>query len=954
MSLLKITLDNKSITHRAFFCSLLGFVLLSITLPDFAVFSPTSNIQSTVHMSLEMFSIVISTLVVVMAFHGVSHNFSNVANTLIIGFTAIAGLDLVHALSYDGFPLMNSDNVVQRAVFFWFAGRWVELITFILVVAQVNFAVGRTSAVIIGFAIVLLALYVGTVQSNILPDFYLNNEGVTQLKSQIEYVLVAGFMIVAFITYKKFKKEKNKWHIYFAYSCFLMALCELALSHYSNVGDFTNLLGHILKICSFLLVYKATFLVAIREPYQLLVTSQKELAEQKADLQTLLRNLPLGVLQLDKNLNCLYLNQTISFVPEADSVLGKRVTDFLPKDFVEIFYSKLYEVLAGRKIEFNYQYQQDCKDVLNIVTMVPTLDANQTVKGIILLVSDVTEREKSQRQLVASLQEIADLQAALDAHAIVAVTDARGNITRVNDKFCSISKYSAQELIGKNHNIINSGYHPSSFFSELWKTISQGNVWNGEICNRAKDGSLYWVYTTIVPFLDNAGSPLQYVAIRADITNRKIAEQKAQRMAFYDELTGLPNRRLILERLSREVTASARKQRYSALLLLDLDFFKEVNDTLGHTLGDELLRQVAVRLSHYVHKSDTVARLGGDEFVVILTELAEDMDTASRCAGDHAERIRDCLSVSYEIAGQKVNTSTSIGIVLFQGSDEESEELLKQVDMALYKAKDAGRNRVQFFDHSLQQEITERAKLINELRQSVENEELRLFYQPIVDMQRQVVGVEALVRWQHPTKGLVGPISFISIAEQTNLILPIGQWVLKTACMQLQNWESDPVKRYWTIAVNVSAKQFQDVQFVDKVKQVIRQSGANPKLLRIELTESLMHKDLNQTIGKMLTLQQIGIRFSLDDFGTGYSSLSYLKKLPLDLIKIDRSFICDAMNNPKDTAIIRTILLLASDLGFVTVAEGIENDEQFQFLLSQGCQNFQGYLFGKPEPVTFY
>lgn len=923
-------------------------------MPGFPVFTKDSKIYSTVHLTLELFSVFISTIVVLMAFHGVNRSFSHVTNTIIIGFTAVAGLDLIHALSYDGFPLMNSENTTQKSVFFWFSGRWVELLTITLVVLKVNFPLSRGLSLAIGFAIVLFFLFLGTEKLHLFPELYIQNQGVTPLKAQLEYLLTGCYLSVAGIFYWRFRKGLQHLDIYLAYACFFMALGELSLSRYTHVGDFNNLLGHIFKIVSYLLIYRATFFFSIREPYELLQSYQQKLSEQKLDLKTLLDNLPMGVLHLDRELNCRYLSPSMPYVHNHNSALGMKIHDILPTKFINQIDPKLYEALAGRKVELTLDYLDNDKTIFNVITIVPSLDEKQQVKGIVMLITDVTERELSQRKLIESLQEIAELKAALDAHAIVAVTDAHGTIIRVNDKFCSISKYSREELIGKNHRIINSGYHTPSFFMDLWRTISRGEVWNGEICNKAKDGSLYWVHTTIVPFLDHSRKPVQYIAIRADITNRKNAEQEVHRMAFHDELTGLPNRRLMRDRLTHAIENTSKAESFSALLMLDLDNFKEVNDTLGHAQGDELLRQVATRLLSSVKQNDIVARFGGDEFVILLTNLASDLETASFRADERAEKIREYLADSYELNGQKVNTPPSIGIALFHKADEDSDELLKQADMALYTAKESGRNCVYFFDPSIQEEITERAKLVKELRQAINQEELRLLYQPIVDRKRNIVGVEALLRWQHPKRGLLSPLFFIDIAEKTNLILPIGQWVLKTACMQLQSWSDDPIKQFWTVAVNVSAKQFQEQQFVEKVVHTTRQTGADPKLLRLELTESLMQQDINQTIAKMIELQDAGIRFSLDDFGTDYSSLSYLNKLPLNVVKIDRSFVRDILTNHNDATITKTILSLVNTLELSVVAEGVETEEQFNFLLAHDCSHFQGYLFGKPATADVF
>lgn len=556
------------------------------------------------------------------------------------------------------------------------------------------------------------------------------------------------------------------------------------------------------------------------------------------------------------------------------------------------------------------------------------------------------------QKLKASQKEINELKMALDAHAIVAVTDSRGVITRVNDKFCTISQYSREDLIGRTHKVINSGHHPKEFFKDLWSTITQGEVWNGEVCNRAKDGSLYWVQSTVVPFFGKDGKPEQYVAIRADITSRKEAEAQTQHMALHDALTGLPNRRLMNDRLIATIQRKERYPSFGAVLLMDLDHFKEVNDTLGHALGDELLRKIAQRLTQCVRKVDTVARLGGDEFVIILDRVGADMDAAianTKCIG---EKIRTALAEPYQLGIHQLNVTPSLGIVLFDSYDDDSEELIKQADIALYSAKEAGRNQLCFFEMALQEETNQRALVLQELRKVLERDELRLFYQPVVDDQQNILGFEALVRWFHSEHGSISPIDFIPLAEQSGLIIPIGAWILETACWQLAQWSTDPERQNLTMAVNVSARQFNQAGFAEQVQEILIRTGARADRLRLELTESMLHDNIESTIVKMETLRKLGIRFSLDDFGTGYSSLSYLKLLPLNQLKIDKSFVDDIFDDPSHAAIARTIMALGNSLDLNVVAEGVETQQQLDWLLENGCQSFQGYFFSHPLPIA--
>lgn len=402
------------------------------------------------------------------------------------------------------------------------------------------------------------------------------------------------------------------------------------------------------------------------------------------------------------------------------------------------------------------------------------------------------------------------------------------------------------------------------------------------------------------------------------------------------------------DRLTQAIADKARHPGFGAVLLMDLDHFKEVNDTLGHATGDDLLKQTALRLAGCVREVDTVARLGGDEFVTILDDIGADLESAVLNAGRIAEKIRSTLAEPYQLGRQHWEVTPSIGIALFNSVHDTPEELIKRADIALYEAKDAGRNQQCFFNPSLQEEAINRALLMRDLRLALDNNELVLHYQPIVDEQKNILGFEALIRWIHPKHGPISPGTFIPLAEQTGLILPIGEWVLKTACAQLAEWGDDSQHEALTVAINVSARQLNQGDFVDTIKRVISQTGARADRLRLELTESMLQDNVGSTIVKMDALRLLGVRFSLDDFGTGYSSLSYLKRLPLDVLKIDKSFVDDIFSDPSDAAIVRTIIALARSLDIDVVAEGVETAEQLEWLLDHGCVLFQGNLFSPP------
>ncbi|MFZ3219315.1 MAG: EAL domain-containing protein [Rhodoferax sp.] len=472
-----------------------------------------------------------------------------------------------------------------------------------------------------------------------------------------------------------------------------------------------------------------------------------------------------------------------------------------------------------------------------------------------------------------------------------------------------------------------------------------------EMQRRGQDGLLVWVSISGTPVFDADGVCRGYRGTGRDITARKQAEADIERLAFFDALTGLPNRRLLIDRLNHAVESGTRRGSYGALLFIDLDNFKMLNDTVGHHMGDELLKQVAARLGACVRSIDTVARLGGDEFVVMLEELSENALEAGAQAEAVGKKILEALNRHFELGGQQHHSSPSIGVTLFFDHQQSVDELLKRADLAMYQAKAAGRNTLRFFDPAMQAAASLRAELETDLRQGLLRNEFRLYYQPVVDERSRVTGVEALLRWQHPRRGLVAPGEFIPVAEQSGLILPLGEWVLKEACAQLVAWSTQPATRNLSMAVNVSARQFRHPEFSSQILTLLRLSGANPYRLKLELTESLLLSDFDDAIVKMSELRSIGVGFSLDDFGTGYSSLSYLKRLPLDQLKIDQSFVRDVLTDPNDAAIARTILNLAQSLDLGAVAEGVETAGQRDFLLRNGCKAFQGFFFGRPVPI---
>lgn len=674
--------------------------------------------------------------------------------------------------------------------------------------------------------------------------------------------------------------------------------------------------------------------------------AEDALQQSNQRFEAVLKAVPDLMFELDAQGN--YLNvwggRTDPLAMPAHQMVGRNVEDVLPAPAAEVVLGALAEAEEtnfsfGRKIKIALP-QGDKWFELSV--------AKQATEGkarFVVLSRDITRRTQNEEglQLAVSVYQ--------SSREGILVTDENNEIIDVNPAFTVLTGYTLDEVRGKNPRMFSSDRHDAEFYRQMWQSISESGYWQGEIWDKRRDGETHakWLNISVIRHPD--GSVFRHVAQFSDITEKKRQDEKIWAQANFDALTGLPNRSLLADRVHQAMSSGARSSMYGALLSLDLDHFKQLNDTFGHSMGDQLLTEVARRLSSCVREEDTVARMGGDEFIVVLNELSRDQNEAAVQAEIVGEKIRGELSRPYQLDKTEYHSSSSVGIALFRGHSDSYEALLAHVDVAMYQAKAKGRNAICFFDASMQVAIEQRSLLEAALRVALERGEFALHYQLQIDNAGNYVGVEALLRWQHPQLGMVSPAQFIPVAEESGLILPIGLWVLETACAQLARWQDMPAMRHLRIAVNVSVRQFREAAFVDQVKDVLQRAGIRPEVLKLELTESLVLDNVEECIAKMKALKALGLRFSMDDFGTGYSSLSYLSRLPIDQLKIDQSFVRDITTDRNDAAIVYTIISMGHSLGLDVIAEGVETQAQRDFLEQRGCMAYQGYLYSRPLPI---
>jgi diguanylate cyclase (GGDEF)-like protein/PAS domain S-box-containing protein len=672
-------------------------------------------------------------------------------------------------------------------------------------------------------------------------------------------------------------------------------------------------------------------------------SAAKKIEEIETEIANLYETMPFGCFTIGDHGLCTDINRlALSWLGRArEEVIGKpALHDWITPESWEKL--QRHDAESNDKDYDAFELELISKSgvirpvALTIKTMVGLPGECSRRRSILL---DLTEQKRAREH-----RKIESL--AFESPAGICIIDMAGNILHFNKAFCRLTRYAPEDVKGNVVQFIKSKGLNQPSYRLICRDLKALGSWEGEIREQHKDGSPFIGWLSLAGVGEREDAPSYYIATLYDITENRTTQDKISRLAAFDSLTKLPNRRTLQERVTRELSIAARSGLHGALLFIDLNNFKSINDTKGHGSGDVLLFETGQRLRDSVRKEDMVARIGGDEFIVLLTNLSADPKRAAHQARMIGEKILVSLGKPYQFPDFEFVCPASIGIAIFVGG-ETVEDLLQQADLAMYKAKKTGGSGLLFFDQAMQAAALAHTFLEQEIRHAATHHQLELYFQPQVNELRQIIAAEGLLRWRHPSLGLVAPSDFIPVAEETGLILPIGLWVLQAACAQLQIWEKNPRTRYLHLSVNISARQFSQPNFVDTVLKAIKESAIDPTRLILELTESMMY-DIADSKAKMQVLQEFGITFSLDDFGTGYSSLSLLTKLPLAQLKIDKSFVRDMLVQPLDTTVVETIIGMAINLGLNVIAEGVETEAERNFLLTKGCTLFQGYLFSPP------
>ncbi|WP_109109564.1 MASE3 domain-containing protein [Azospirillum sp. TSO35-2] len=929
------------------------------------------------HTFFETFAIAVAALIFAIGWNAYAEENTPALLALSTGFLGVALLDFGHLLSYAGMPAFVTPSGPEKAIVFWLAARLMAALA-LLAAALLPWDAGssRLRRPLLGIVLLTTAAvyWAALWHPDHLPRTFIEGQGLTTTKLVAEYILVLLYAAAALTLHRRSRRPTTLDVGRLIVAAVAIAIGELCFTLYFSVYDLSNVAGHVYKVIGYWYLYRAVFVTSVHRPYDALHRSQRDLWREKERARVTLLSIGDGLIATDTAGRVTLMN------PVAERLTGWNSAEAAGRPVADVFLIENAE--SGERVEVPVRQvllHGELVGLANHTVLVardgrrshiadmatPIRDHDGRLHGVVLVFQDVTETYNSREALKESLSLNKGILESAACGIIATTLD--GALRVFNREAERIFGYSAAETLGRPilpqlHDADELRVHAGRLTVELGRPVQSGfdalvarTRDSGEPDHREwtgirKDGTRIAVSMVISVLRDSGGAVRGYLAVVMDITERKRAERQIETLAYYDPLTNLPNRRLLLETLGRHLREAQRAGCWGALMCLGLDDFKRLNDARGHAAGDILLRELADRLTGTLRPGDMAGRLSGDQFVILLPDLGTDRAEAQATARRTAETIRRAVAQPFHLDRWEHSIFASIGVTVFPKTATETvEDLLKQADTAMYAAKDAGRNTICPYDPAMLVDAESRLRLQQDLRKAVQAGEFTLFLQPQTRADGTLVAAEALVRWMHPQRGLVAPGAFIAVAEESGLILPLGDWVLTEACHVLRRLADSGIG--CKLSVNISPRQFRQPGFCADVIAAVEATGIDPRRLTLEITEGIAIEDCATTVAKMATLSAFGISFSLDDFGTGFSSLSYLQQLPVTEIKIDRSFVQDVAGNSHNAALVEMILSIAGRLGLETVAEGVETAAERDFLHDRGCAIFQGYYFDRPMPV---
>jgi len=897
-----------------------------------------------VYLPLESFTIIFALLVFFVGWH--SYETERIWPVGLLSYLfLIAGLlNFLHILSFPTMPSLISPNTSNKTAMFSLFSRVLGAAAVLAAaIASARHIGDRNLRLpIVATAIFVLLAYAGIFQLDKLPPLYTTDAIPTALRQRTIELLMGTYLAAAVLLHRRFMQTGQSWLQYAATASALFAVGELNFEFVQIQYDLNMLLARIVRLIAYIHLYRGMFLYNVRLPILRLQESQAQLHESQRQ-QTInklaIETAGYFILECDSAGSIRYAsdNACARFGFAAEELIGQSVAIIsaeTPEEWMRHDWQQLY---AGQPMRYETRSVTRSGEIFPTAVTVIMIKDDTARDRIYMIAHDITDRVRSENEL-----KLAAVAFDHSAEAIL-ITDGNARILSSNRAFTTITGYSIEDVVGHAPPLFEHGVHVAAMRAAL----DHSGDWSGEVEWISKEGELCYEWVTVTRVLDRQGAISNYIIIFSDISEKKRAEEHIQYLAFYDPLTSLPNRVLLEDRVNQVIVVAKREGDRAAVIFIDLDHFKTINDSLGHQAGDKILIEVSKRLRRCVREQDTVARQSGDEFVVVLPGLKSSADTMLV-----TDKILEELSLPYYVGDNELRITASIGVSIYPDDGDSFSRLIMNADAAMYHAKESGRNNSQFFIDEMNRRAADVLALETRLRRAIERNEFELYYQPQVDLQSgTIVGLEALLRWHDPDHGMVPPAEFIPIAESRNLINPIGNWVLREACRQNRVWQDAGLLKL-PIAVNISAVQFRRRDLVQEIAEVLRETNLEARYLELEVTETTVMHDAEQLIWTLEQLRALGVHLAIDDFGTGYSSLSYLKRFAIDKIKIDRSFICDIPGDPDDLSIVRAIIGLGKQLNLQVVAEGVETAEQLAALRDSGCDALQGYYFSRPLPAA--